>query len=749
MVIYKNLVDFSVSQTDSISNALKKIEKNKHKIVYVVDSKNYLLGALADGDFRRWSIDQDSIDMSQSINGVYNSNCFSMLYSSPTSEIEEQIKLKNRSIPLVDDLGHLIAVVEKGAKFYYINGRRISEEDSSYIIAEIGNNHQGDISLAKELVDLAVAAKVDCVKFQMRSMESLYGEANSKKRESQDLGAQYTLDLLSKYQLSDEEMFEIFDYCFDSGVTPICTPWDMLSFEKLERYGMPAYKIASADFTNYSLLEAVAESGKVMICSTGMSTEDEVRQTIDFLESRKAQYVLLHCNSTYPTPYKDINLKYISRLKSLSKGIVGYSGHERGWYIPLCAVALGAKVVEKHFTIDKDLEGNDHKVSLLPDEMNDMVEAIRNLESSLGEDIPRSMTQGEMLNREVLAKSLYVTRDLSAGTVISEDVLEIRSPGHGLQPNKIDDILGREVIRDVYAGECLYETDIMGSSEKRTYYKFSRPYGIPVRYHDYKKLTEGVKMDFVEFHLSYADMKLDVKNYVSFDEEMGFAVHSPELFENDHLLDLTSYDKEYLSRSITEMQSVVDHARELKHYFPRTKKPVVIVNVGGWSREGFLPIEDVKKKYSILKSSFKQVNFEGVEIAVQTMPPFPWHFGGQSYHNLFVHADEIADFCKDSNLKVCLDISHTMMACNYYKRNLYDFIEVVAPYVVHMHIVDAKGVDGEGIQIGHGDVDFNRLAMQLNKLLPNIQFIPEVWQGHKNRGEGFWKALDYLEKKFQ
>jgi N-acetylneuraminate synthase len=748
MIIYKNLIDFVVLPSDSLSYALRKIEKNKHKIVYVVDEKNHLLGALADGDFRRWAIERDEMNLAISIDNVYNKSFFSMDYDTTKEKIESELKANNRSIPLVDASGHLLAIVENGAKFFNLDGKRISDEDPAYIIAEIGNNHQGDIALAKKLVDHAVAANVDCVKFQMRSMDALYGKVSSNNDADQDLGAQYTLDLLSKYQLTDDELYQVFDYCKGKNVTPLCTPWDLESLEKLESYGMDGYKVASADFTNYQLLEAVALTGKLMICSTGMSSEDEVRKTVDFLERRKAHYVLLHCNSTYPTPFKDINLNYLKNLKKISGGIVGYSGHERGWSVPIAAVALGAKVIEKHFTLDKSLQGNDHKVSLLPGEFKQMVKDVRAIEVSMGSSKPRDITQGELMNREVLAKSLFINCDLAKGQKIERRMIDIRSPGKGLQPNRLNELVGEEAKRDLKAGDVLFSTDITGLIDKKQHYDFTRPYGIPVRYHDYKSLTYGIDMDFVEFHLSYGDMRLNVDEYVDYTDVMGFAVHAPELFENDHLLDLASYNMNYRNKSIKEMQRVVEEARKLKEFFPRTQKPVIVMNAGGWNETGFLDKTDVDKKYELIKQALAGMDLNGVEIAIQTMPPFPWHFGGQSYHSLFVDADEIVEFCKQTGIKICLDVSHSMMACNYYKKDIYEFVKKVGPYTVHLHIVDAKGSDGEGIQIGRGDVDFKRLGKLLNEYSPNVQFIPEVWQGHKNGGEGFWEGLAYLERKF-
>ena len=162
------------------------------------------------------------------------------------------------------------------------------------------------------------------------------------KDDSADLGAQYTLDLLSKFQLSNDELIEVFDFCKSENIVPLCTPWDLDSLAILDSYGMPAYKVASADFTNYELLAAVAKTGKPFFLSTGMSSEDEIKSTVEFLDRNSANYVLLHCNSTYPTPFKDVNLKYLTRLKSISGKLVGYSGHERGIEVPVASRMLGA-----------------------------------------------------------------------------------------------------------------------------------------------------------------------------------------------------------------------------------------------------------------------------------------------------------------------------------------------------------------------------------------------------------------------
>ncbi len=746
MIIQNNVKEFVVSISASIQEALKKINESSHKIVYAVDDKNHLIGSLTDGDVRRWILTSPEIDLHGKISSIINQPCFSMAIESSSSDINSAFNERINSIPLIDEQGHLVAIASPEADSFNIDNRRISKEDPAFVIAEIGNNHQGDIVLAKRLVDLAVAADVDCVKFQMRNVASLYKNDGLASDASADLGTQYTLNLLAKYQLTDQELFEIFDYCKENHTIPLCTPWDLDSLAKLEDYGMPAYKVASADFTNYELLGVLAKTGKPLICSTGMCNEHEIYETVGFLKRKNAQFILLHCNSTYPTPFKDVRLNYLNRLKKITGAVVGYSGHERGWAVPVAAVALGAKVIEKHFTIDRNLEGNDHKVSLLPNELKQMVVQIRQVEQSLGDESPREISQGEMMNREVLAKSLMINRNLAVGEIITREMIDIKSPGQGLQPNRMDELVGKKAVRDFRCGDLFFETDIKGGFKKQSRYKFNRPYGIPVRYHDYKKLIQDVCLDFVEFHLSYKDLEINLDKFLTENLTMEFVVHAPELFSGDHLLDLSAADDGYRNHSIQELNRVIKHTCDLKKYFPNTVNPVIVVNAGGWNTDRFLDSHEKQKKYERVQDAFDQLDLSDVRIAIQTMPPFPWHFGGQSYHNLFLEPNEIKRFCEVTELDVCLDISHSMMACNYYDWDLYEFVEIIGPFVAHLHIVDAKGSDGEGVQVGEGDVDFSRLAEVLNKSVPGVQFIPEVWQGHKNRGEGFWNALGFLER---
>jgi sialic acid synthase SpsE/sugar phosphate isomerase/epimerase len=745
MFIDRNLSKYIVFSEDSIFNALKKISDNKSRIIFLVGESGILDGVLTDGDFRRWLVNQSEIDLNKSVSIIANKVFkFSYIHDDP-EDIQDHFSDQIEFIPLLDKSHHLVAVARRRAGTIQIGQFTIDNHSPTFTIAEIGNNHNGSLDLAKRLIDQAVTAGADCAKFQLRHLNSLYRNAGKVNDASEDLGSQYTLDLLSRFQLSPEEMFAAFDHCKQQGILPLCTPWDLDSLALLEEYGTAAYKVASADLTNHDLLRAIAQTGKPMICSTGMATEAEIIETTRFLQRLGAMYVLLHCNSTYPAPFKDVNLAYIDRLKEIGDCPVGYSGHERDIHVAVAAVAKGAKVIEKHFTLDKSMEGNDHKVSLLPEEFKKMLIGIRQVEEALGTAGERRLSQGELMNRETLAKSLIITCDLDKGKTIMADMIAVKSPGQGLQPNRKGELVGLSAKRSMKAGDFFFPSDIVQESIVAREYHFRRSWGVPVRYHDFEKILAKTNPDLLEFHLSYRDLEEDIEQYLDRSYDLGLVVHSPELFAGDHVLDLCAKDTSYRSRSIQELQRVIDITRSLNAYFNNTTRPCIVTNIGGFSSDSPLPEVKREELYSILLESLASLNAAGVEIIPQTMPPFPWHFGGQRYHNIFVDPKDTVEFCSRHGYRVCLDVSHSKLACNHYNISFKEFIKQVGPYTAHLHIADAEGVDGEGLQIGEGNIDFAALSDNLDQVSPEASFIPEIWQGHKNEGEGFWMALEKLE----
>jgi N-acetylneuraminate synthase len=618
-------------------------------------------------------------------------------------------------------------------------------DNRAFVIAEIGNNHNGSLERALQMVDLAVEMGADCAKFQMRHLDQVYRKRSLDKN-GEDLGTEYILDLLNRFELNLEEHVKVAKYCRDKGILYLCTPWDLQSIRILEDMQVPAYKVASADLTNLPLISALADTGKPLILSTGMSTKEEVEEVVAFLNRKNAAFVLLHCNSTYPAPYHDIHLKWMQSMRQIHP-YVGYSGHERGIAVSLAAAAMDACVIERHFTLDRNMEGPDHAASLEFEEFKNLIQGIREIESSLGSASRRTVSQGEMINRENLGKSLVAARAMKQGEVIGAADVKVLSPGQGLSPLHYEKLLGKTLSRDMEAEDFFYASDLSETRVKPSNYSFKHPWGVPVRYHDFKKYEAMVKPDLFEFHLSYADMDLNPSDFLQGPYECGFVVHAPELFKGSHLMDLATDDADYRRISMQETQRVIDITRSLKAFFPKEKKPLIVANIGGFSMDA--PVGEDKKKqyYTQFFQSLSELDTDGVEIIPQTMAPFPWHFGGQRYQNIFIDVDEIVDCCSRYGLRMCYDVSHSKLASNYFNWDFYAFSRKIAPYTAHIHMGDARGLNGEGLQVGEGTIDFDLLGEIFNESCPDAGFIPEIWQGHKNDGEGFWIALERLNGK--
>lgn len=748
MIIERNVTPLRLNADASVADALRQLDANHQGFILCVDEYGVLAGVLTDGDVRRWLMRQNLVDLSQPVRGILNTECATALDSEPHEVIRRRLTGIIKFLPLLDSRRRLIGVVRRRSlqEGLRIGERTINDDSPVFVIAEVGINHNGSVEMARRLIHAAREAGVDAVKFQMRSMAHLYRNTPGGGVTGEDLGAQYTLNLLEKFELPVDEMLRLFDHAREQGLAVLCTPWEEESLEVLERYGMEAYKVASADLTNHPFIARMAQTFKPLLLSTGMSTEDEITETVKLLKSRGSSYALLHCNSTYPAPFKDVNLAYLSRLKSIGECPVGYSGHERGIHVAVSAVCKGARIIEKHITMDRGLEGSDHKASLLPDEFKELVEGVRQVEEAIGTGQPRTLSQGELMNRSNLAKSLVAARDIAVGEQIDEELIDIRSPGRGLQPNRKADLIGRRATRQLKRGDFFFASDITQPAAQARSYHFSRPWGVTVRWHDFQTIARMSNPDFIEFHMSFKDMEEDFTRHFEGPLDLDFKVHSPDTFNGDHLLDLSNPDEAHRARSIAELQRVVNLTRALKPYFRKATRPIIIASLGGFSLNGFLTESETRHRYDLMAQSLRAIDADGVEIIGQTLPPFPWYFGGQMFLNLFVQPADTVAFCKAQHLRLCFDVSHSKLACNHFKTSFKEFVDQVGPYTAHLHMADAHGTDGEGLQIGDGEMDFPALCAQLKAVCPEASFMPEIWQGHKNNGEGFWTALDRLER---
>jgi N,N'-diacetyllegionaminate synthase len=328
---------------------------------------------------------------------------------------------------------------------------------SVYIIAEAGVNHNGSLELAKKLVDKAKEAGADCIKFQTFVAKNLTSKRASKAEyQKQQTGANESqLDMLKKLELTFDEFIELNEYCKEKNIEFLSTAFDFDSIEFLDSLYMKLWKIPSGEITNLPYLIKISKLGKPVILSTGMSTMEEIRFAVSVLRGNgSGEITILHCTTEYPTPYEDVNLKAMNTIETELGLPVGYSDHTIGIEVPIAAVAMGAAVIEKHFTLDRNMDGPDHKASLEPDELKAMVSAIRNIEVAIGSSDKRP-TESEKKNIDIARKSIIAKCNIKKGETFTEYNLTVKRPGNGISPMKWFEIIGQSAKRDFEEDELI------------------------------------------------------------------------------------------------------------------------------------------------------------------------------------------------------------------------------------------------------------------------------------------------------
>ncbi|MEF9918813.1 MAG: N-acetylneuraminate synthase [Eubacterium sp.] len=326
------------------------------------------------------------------------------------------------------------------------------------IIAEAGVNHNGSLALAKKMVLMGKKAGVDAVKFQTFKSEkvvSVFAKKADYQIENTQNNQENQLEMVKKLELSNDAFFELQTYCQEIGIQFLSTPFDLESIVFLNQLEMPFWKIPSGEITNYPYLVKIAETHKDIVMSTGMCTMKEIEEAINVLEANGSGKIsLLHCNTEYPTPMEDVNLRAMQTLKETFNVSVGYSDHTKGIEVPIAAVAMGAEIIEKHFTLDCSMEGPDHKASLEPEALMQMVQAIRNIEKAMGSG-KKEPSPSEKKNIPIARKSIVANCDIEKGTVFTVENLTTKRPGNGISPMKWNAILGQKATRHFKEDELI------------------------------------------------------------------------------------------------------------------------------------------------------------------------------------------------------------------------------------------------------------------------------------------------------
>ncbi len=329
--------------------------------------------------------------------------------------------------------------------------------DKVFIIAEAGVNHNGSLDCAKQLIDVAAESGADAVKFQTFISEQCISKWADKAnyQKSTTSASESQLDMVKKLELSFEAFGELKEYCKIKDILFMSTAFDLDSADFLNQMELDIFKIPSGEITNYPLIKKIGGFTKKVILSTGMSNIDEIGKAIEILKEQGTKNIsLLHCNTQYPTPMEDVNLRAMLQLKDTFNLPVGYSDHTMGIEIPIAAVALGASVIEKHFTLDRNMEGPDHKASLEPNELQVMVQSIRNIEKALGNG-NKVISKSEKKNISIVRKSIVAKCDIKAGEVFTESNITTKRPGTGISPMLWNQVIGQTAIRNFKEDELI------------------------------------------------------------------------------------------------------------------------------------------------------------------------------------------------------------------------------------------------------------------------------------------------------
>ena len=334
------------------------------------------------------------------------------------------------------------------------------EIQHTIIIAEAGVNHNGSIDIAKKLVDVAVEAGVDYVKFQTFKADKIAsksaGKADYQKKTTDVVESQW--EMLKKLELTEANHLELIDYCKQKDIEFLSTPFDLDSIDLLKKLGIILGKIPSGEITNLPYLRKMAKSFPKIVMSTGMTSMEELKDALKVLLDAgltKENITILHCNTEYPTPFEDVNLKAMLTIGEATGIKIGYSDHTLGIEIPIAAVAMGATLIEKHFTLDKTMDGPDHKASLEPAELIAMVQGIRNIEKAIAGSGKKTPSVSEVKNKIIARKSIVTATNIRKGDLFTEDNLTVKRPGTGISPMKWDSILQKNAIRDFAADELI------------------------------------------------------------------------------------------------------------------------------------------------------------------------------------------------------------------------------------------------------------------------------------------------------
>jgi N-acetylneuraminate synthase len=608
----------------------------------------------------------------------------------------------------------------------------IEEDMTRAVIAEIGINHDGDMLKAKRLIRAASHSGCKGVKFQYRNITTAYA-SNAK-----EIGDEIILAQIQRTYLTAEKILELRNYAktleLETGIS-FFTMEDLLDFKNLA-FDFDFFKIPSAELLNIELILALLKTTKSVYISIGMHNEREIESIFAQIESYD-NWIPMHCISNYPVADHNVSLGYITFLRRKWNREVGYSSHDEHWENNIVALSLGAKVIERHITESQNALGLDHSSSSTQEQFEKIVEYAKKIDDLIKGDAVRVPNQGELLNKQNLGRSYYARKPMSKGTLLSLKDYSYRSPQVGIGIEEAQKFIDTALSADIKEGDVLLSRHIGSVNEelsvKSIEFAEKLSISVPVRLSDYHEIREKIPVGNYEFHLSFKEVESDILEFETskFDK---FSVHLPDYISSTTLIDPFSTDFEIRKKSRDCIERVFQFSEKLGKETSSTV-PIVASLAGiGMKRSEF---------YASVSELFQEFSSENAVLTLQWLPPFAWYFGGSVRLTNMCESQDL-EFLKVYKIPVTLDTSHLILGKNYFGFDAVSLIEELMPNILHWHISDGSGVDGEGMQLG--DVETDNSEIIASALSRKGLKVIEVWQGHFNDYHGFKIAINRLPK---
>jgi len=598
------------------------------------------------------------------------------------------------------------------------------------LIAELGINHKGELSIAKDLINEAKESNCWGIKFQYRKIETFYATA-------QEIGDEILLDEIIKTKLSIHELMELSDFARDLGLKVGISFFRVEDFNYLSEYldYFDFFKVPSAEAINIPLIEALTLTKKTVMVSLGGHYIEQIIDAYKYLN--KDQLVVFHCVANYPAKIGSQNLLFLNKLKDIGFKNIGYSSHDEDYEVCFLAASMGADYIERHLTKNIKGDGLDDSSSSEAGAFQRLGKVLNNIDLIMGDEL-RIPNQGEKLNMQNLGTSLYAKNNITKGSYLSFDDLIIQAPRKGISVGEfLLDYKDKKVTRDIESADPIQALDFEEAEEELTpdilSFASKNKIALPIRLYDYEFYFKNLNTNFFEFHLSYGEVLSDKLFELLKSNELkgkNFSIHLPDYIHSNRIIDPTSDDIGIRKESIDLISRVIDFSNKLEDI---SENIVPIVGSFSESRSNSKR-ENLDRIFNFLDTS----QGGSGKILPQWLPVYAWYFGGSAKLDIFNSPDDI-DYIEEYNRKICLDICHLVLSANYYNCDPMDWYDRLKKYSSHIHIADGVGVDGEGLQLGEGQIKKYKQFLEIDAMK-----VLEVWQGHHNHGNGFIKAIRYL-----